>query len=110
MGTSSGKLLFLDPVFVEKIWGGRKLETEFGYEIPDGPIGECWAISAHPHGDCRVAEGPFAGTTLSELWDTHRELFGDAFVEHYAATREWEERQFRRHVTDWELARYFEII
>ena len=39
-----------------------------------------------------------------------RELFGDAFVEHYAATREWEERQFRRHVTDWELARYFEII
>jgi len=39
-----------------------------------------------------------------------RNLFGDAFVEHYAATREWEERQFRRHVTDWELARYFEII
>ncbi len=42
--------------------------------------------------------------------DAARSLFGDAFVEHYAATREWEERQFRRHVTDWELARYFEII
>jgi glutamine synthetase len=39
-----------------------------------------------------------------------RGLFGDAFVEHFAATREWEEREFRRHVTDWELARYFEII
>jgi glutamine synthetase len=39
-----------------------------------------------------------------------RELFGDAFVEHFAATREWEEREFRRAVTDWELARYFEII
>lgn len=39
-----------------------------------------------------------------------RTLFGDAFVEHFAATREWEEREFRRHVTDWELARYFEII
>ncbi|MBW8831762.1 MAG: glutamine synthetase [Burkholderiales bacterium] len=39
-----------------------------------------------------------------------RQLFGDAFVDHFAATREWEERQFRRHVTDWELARYFEII
>ncbi|PCE22279.1 glutamine synthetase [Paraburkholderia acidicola] len=37
-------------------------------------------------------------------------LFGEAFVEHFAATREWEDRQFRRHVTDWELARYFEII
>jgi glutamine synthetase len=39
-----------------------------------------------------------------------RALFGDAFVEHFAATREWEEREFRRHITDWELARYFEII
>jgi glutamine synthetase len=39
-----------------------------------------------------------------------RELCGDAFVEHYAATREWEEREFRKHISDWELARYFEII
>ncbi|MBI3451940.1 MAG: glutamine synthetase [Rhodospirillales bacterium] len=39
-----------------------------------------------------------------------RSLFGDAFVDHYAATREWEEREFRKHVTDWELDRYFEII
>ncbi len=39
-----------------------------------------------------------------------REVFGDDFVEHFAATREWEERQFRRHITDWELDRYFEII
>lgn len=39
-----------------------------------------------------------------------KELFGDDFVSHYAATREWEEREFRRHVTDWELQRYFEII
>ena len=39
-----------------------------------------------------------------------RALFGDAFVDHFAATREWEEREFRRHVSDWELKRYFEII
>jgi glutamine synthetase len=39
-----------------------------------------------------------------------RELFGEPFVSHYAASREWEERQFQRAVTDWELARYFEII
>ena len=30
--------------------------------------------------------------------------------EHFAATREWEEREFRRYITDWELRRYFEII
>ncbi len=78
MPAQTPRLLFLEPVFVEKIWGGRKLETEFGYRIPDGPIGECWAISAHPHGDCRVAEGPYAGQTLSQLWADHRELFGNA--------------------------------
>jgi glutamine synthetase len=39
-----------------------------------------------------------------------REWFGDAFVDHYAASREWEEREFRKHITDWEMERYFEII
>ena len=39
-----------------------------------------------------------------------REYLGDVFVDHYAATRQWEVREFRKHITDWELARYFEII
>lgn len=39
-----------------------------------------------------------------------RALFGDTFVDHFSASREWEEREFRKHITDWELERYFEII
>ena len=39
-----------------------------------------------------------------------RSLFGDAFVDHFAATREWEEREFRKNISEWELERYFEII
>lgn len=39
-----------------------------------------------------------------------RELFGATFVDHFASTREWEERMFRQHVADWDLQRYFEII
>jgi glutamine synthetase len=39
-----------------------------------------------------------------------RDWLGEPFVEHFAATREWEQRQFNRHISDWELARYFEII
>ena len=70
-------LIKLVPIFHEKVWGGRQLETVFGYDIPEGPIGECWAISAHPAGDCQIAEGEFAGHTLSWLWDNHRELFGN---------------------------------
>jgi glutamine synthetase len=38
------------------------------------------------------------------------QLFGAEFVDHYANSRLWEEREFRRRVTDWELERYFEII
>ncbi len=39
-----------------------------------------------------------------------RELFGDGFVDHYVATRNWEQREFNKHITDWEMDRYFEII
>ncbi|MCP4327371.1 MAG: glutamine synthetase [Alphaproteobacteria bacterium] len=39
-----------------------------------------------------------------------RALFDDAFVDHFAASREWEEREFRKHISDWEMERYFEVI
>ena len=71
-------LIFLVPEFHGKLWGGRRLEEEYGYDLPDGPVGECWAISAHPHGDCKVAGGAWDGQTLSALWAEHRELFGGA--------------------------------
>ena len=71
-------LIFTNPLFHEKIWGGRRLETEFGYKIPDGSIGECWAISAHPAGDCTVAGGAYDGRYLSDLWESERGLFAGA--------------------------------
>ena len=39
-----------------------------------------------------------------------KELFGEGFVDHFTQTRLWEHRQYAKHVTDWELKRYFEII
>ena len=39
-----------------------------------------------------------------------REILGDAFVDHYVRTREWEVREYNRAVTDWELKRYFEAV
>lgn len=53
------------------------------------------------------------------LWDAAQrlrkskaaaDLFGVEFVDHYATSREWEEREFRKAITDWEMERYFEII
>jgi glutamine synthetase len=39
-----------------------------------------------------------------------RDWLGHDFVDHFAATREWEWRQLQDAVKDWELKRYFEII
>ena len=49
-------------------------------------------------------------TRLFKSSEVARKWFGDEFVEHYAATREWEVRQYEKAVTDWELARYFESV
>ena len=69
------EIIFLEPIFKETIWGGERLKTEWQYNIPSNHTGECWAISAHPHGDCIIKNGNFSGHTLSWLWDNHRELF-----------------------------------
>jgi glutamine synthetase len=76
---------------------------------PDPPVGGN-AYAAEPRANRALPR------TLGEAADrlsksqAARELLGAPFVEHFAASREWEEREFRRAVTDWELARYFEII
>ena len=49
-------------------------------------------------------------TRLFRTSEATRKWFGDEFVDHYAATRDWEVRQSEKAVTDWELARYFESI
>ena len=70
-------ILFLNPVFKEMIWGGSQLAEKFGYEIPGDKTGECWAVSAHPNGDCTIREGEYAGRKLSELFKEEPELFGN---------------------------------
>lgn len=42
--------------------------------------------------------------------DVAKQILGEAFVDHYLRTRQWEVRQHLRAVTDWELARYFETV
>ncbi len=71
------EILRMEPVFKQMIWGGNKLGTQWGYDIPGDNTGECWAVSAHPNGDCKIAEGSYAGKTLSQLWTECPELFGN---------------------------------
>jgi glutamine synthetase len=76
---------------------------------PDAPIeGNAYDRDHPPHR--RLPATLYEAAERLAASKAARALFGDAFVEHYAATRQWEEREFRKAITDWELARYFEII
>ena len=73
--------LTFEPVLKDYIWGGRNLETLFGRALPPGvDIAESWEISAHPHGDVTVANGPLRGRSLA--WLTAE--YGAALVGSYA--------------------------
>jgi glutamine synthetase len=76
---------------------------------PDAPISGNSYDMQHAESR-RLPTTLFEAASRLEASKAARSLFGDAFVEHYAATRQWEEREFRKAITDWELSRYFEII
>jgi len=68
--------LTFHPVFKERLWGGRELE-KLGFKIPEGNIGECWGISAHPHGMSIIDQGPYKGQTLDEIYKKYPQWFND---------------------------------
>jgi mannose-6-phosphate isomerase len=64
------------PRYVQKMWGGRKIETILGKTLPAGTIGESWELYDFPPGvvdgsadwiSSEVAEGDLIGKTLHEL-------------------------------------------
>jgi mannose-6-phosphate isomerase len=71
--------LAFQPIFMERIWGGRRLQSAFGKNLPlDKKIGESWEIVDRPEAQSIVREGPLRGKTLHELWTEHRsQIFGD---------------------------------
>ncbi len=85
--------IVLRPVLKETVWGGDRLATQFdcgrkqcaagAEKIDFTSIGESWIVSAHPHGDCIIEEGTYAGETLSGLYKKHPELFGNLPYEEF---------------------------
>ncbi|GAB4135173.1 MAG: class I mannose-6-phosphate isomerase [Thermogutta sp.] len=68
------------PFFRPQIWGGRRLADYLNKLLPpDGRYGESWEISGHPLHVSVVAQGPWAGTALTDLWRRHaKEIWGDS--------------------------------
>lgn len=60
--------LAFEPIFKERIWGGRNLETLYGKNLPPGLlIGESWEISDRPGDESVIANGPLRGKSLHWL-------------------------------------------
>ena len=70
--------IVFEPIFMDRVWGGRRLETHFGKRLPShGRIGESWEVVDRKEAQSVVHDGPLRGKTLHELWTDHRaEVFG----------------------------------
>ncbi len=68
------------PILKERVWGGRKLASLYGKQLPaDKPIGESWEITDRPGDVSLIVNGPLAGKDLRWLMEKHgKELLGAA--------------------------------
>ncbi|HEX7570477.1 MAG TPA: type I phosphomannose isomerase catalytic subunit [Verrucomicrobiae bacterium] len=68
------------PIFKDRIWGGRELKRLYGKKIPAGqPTGEAWEISDRPGDASVIANGSLAGKDLRWLMENHAaEILGAA--------------------------------
>ena len=72
--------LTFEPIFKERVWGGRSLEWLYQKPLPPGvPIGESWEITDRPEGASTIANGQLRGKDLRWLMENHaEELLGSA--------------------------------
>ena len=75
-----------EPIAMERVWGGRRLESLLGKHLPPGePVGESWELVDREDAQSVVHTGPHQGSTLHDLWTQHRvEVFGNAHADHPA--------------------------
>ena len=70
------KPFLLSPYAKDYLWGGRRLNDEFGKNIDLTPLAETWECSTHPDGPSVVASGMDAGRLLTEVLQEHPEYLG----------------------------------
>ena len=79
-------LIHFTPIYQTRVWGGRRLATCLGRDLPDAqPYGESWDMVDREKEQSIVASGSFAGCSLHELWTRHRyDVFGACYTNHPA--------------------------
>ncbi len=70
------------PEMKERVWGGRAL-SQYGFTLPEGPIGEAWMIADHPNGVSTVMNGDLSGQGLDKIREQYgSEWFGKKSIAH----------------------------
>lgn len=67
------------PLYKQRVWGGRSLHTLYKRELPteEEPYGEAWELVDRGDDQSVVVAGEYEGLSLQELWSSHREeVFG----------------------------------
>ena len=72
------------PILKERLWGGQKLKTVLGKEIPNEITGESWEVSTVKDDVSIVSNGKLSGASLQELIDNDPEgLLGKGVFERF---------------------------
>lgn len=69
--------MLLSPVGKDYLWGGTKLRSEYGKDLPQDPLAESWECSVHPDGPSLIASGACKGMLLPDALRAHPEWLGD---------------------------------
>jgi mannose-6-phosphate isomerase len=74
-------LIQFKPIYQERVWGGRMLESFLGRKLPGrAPIGESWELVDRAEAQSLVSSGPYAGLSLRELMQNRTaEIMGPAW-------------------------------
>ena len=66
----------LKPVAKDYLWGGSRLNDDFGKNLNICPLAETWECSTHPDGESIVDSGEFAGKGLGKVLTEHPDYMG----------------------------------
>lgn len=66
------EIIRLEPLYQERVWGGRALESSLGRTLPgQNPIGEAWEIVDRPEAQSVIKTGRHAGKNLRAVIESH---------------------------------------
>ena len=68
--------IFLRPTGKDYLWGGSRINDEFGKGIALEPLAETWECSTHPDGPSHAVGGQFDALSLTDILKAHPEFLG----------------------------------